>query len=122
MSDTMRLKSRKNHPQPAGILEFAQALKEVNTPHDYVQNPEVIKAMNRPGNISTPKGLNVDDQDDTGFHDASYFTPIRESFLETPRIGKQRKKDYDIPFFTPSKQSTRNSIGKSVKGWQTLRK
>ena len=105
MSDTMRMKSRKNHPQPAGILEFAQALKEVNTPYDYVQNPEVIKAMNRPGNISTPKGLNVDDQDDTGFHDASYFTPIRESFLETPKPNKQSKKgSYDrIPLITPSK-------------------
>ena len=119
MSDTMRMKSRKNHPQPAGLSQFAQALKEIGTPHEYVQNPDVIKAMQKPGNISTPKSLNDDeDQDDTGFHDASSLTPIGESYLETPRISKQRKKGYDIPFITPSKKSTHSNI----KGWQTLRK
>ena len=119
MSDTMRMKSRKNHPQPAGLSQFAQALKEIGTPHEYVQNPDVIKAMQKPGNISTPKGFNDDDdQDDTGFHDASSLTPIGESYLETPRISKQRKKDFAIPFFTPSKKSTHSSI----KGSQALKK
>ena len=44
----MRLKSRKNHPLSAGLSEFAQALKEVNTPQEYVQNPDGIKAMQKP--------------------------------------------------------------------------
>ena len=118
VSETMRMSSRKHHPQPAGLAQFAQALKEVNTPNEYVQNPDVIKAMQKPGNISTPKGLNDYDQDDTGFHDASSLTPIGESYLETPRISKQRKKDFAIPFFTPSKKSTHSSI----KGWQALKK
>ena len=75
--------------------------------------------MQKPGNISTPKGFNDDDdQDDTGFHDASSLTPIGESFLETPRISKQRKKSYDIPFITPRKKTTHSSI----KGWQALKK
>ena len=37
LSDTMRLKSRKNHPQPAELSQFAQALKEIGTLHEYVQ-------------------------------------------------------------------------------------
>ena len=31
MSDTMRQKSRKSHPQPTGLMGFTQALKETNT-------------------------------------------------------------------------------------------
>ena len=109
VSNTMRMKSRKSLPQPAGMVEFAQALKESNTPNEYVQNPDVIKAMQKPGKFSTPKSAVDDDedQDDTGFHDASSLTPIRESFLETPRISKQRKR-------------TSSDIRKSIKGWQTL--
>ena len=121
VSETMRMKSRKHHPQPAGLAQFAQALKEVNTPNEYVQNPDVIKAMLVPSKISTPKSAVDDDdedQDDTGFHDASSLTPIGESFLETPRISKQRKKSYDIPFITPRKKTTHSSI----KGWQALKK
>ena len=48
----MRMKSRKS---PAGMVEFAQALKESNTPNEYVQNPDVIKAMQKPAKFSTPK-------------------------------------------------------------------
>ena len=108
VSDTMRPRSLKSQPQPTGMMEFARDLKETNAPQGFVQNPNVIKAMNRPGNISTPKGLDDaydDDQDDTGFHDASSLTPIEESFLETPKPNKQSKKgSYDrIPFITPSK-------------------
>ena len=120
VSDTMRRQTRKHHPQAAGMVEFAQALKESNTPNEYVQNPDVIKAMQKPGKISTPKRLGDDDdedQDDTGFHDASYLTPIGESFLETPKPSKQRKKDYAVPLFTPSKKGFHN-----ITGWQTLRK
>jgi len=119
VSETMRMKSRKHHPQPAGLAQFAQALKEVNTPNEFVQNPDVIKAMLVPSKISTPKSaVDDEDQDDTGFHDASSLTPIGESFLETPRISKQRKKSYDIPFITPRKKTTHSSI----KGWQALKK
>ena len=104
MSDTMRMKSRKNHPQPAGLSQFAQALKEIGTPHEHVQNPDVIKAMQKPGNISTPKSLNDDDHDDTGFHDASSLTPIGESYLETPRISKQRKGATIFPSLLPQRK------------------
>ena len=47
VTDTMRMKSLKTRPQPAVMLEFAQALKETNTPQDYAQNPDVIKAMRK---------------------------------------------------------------------------
>ena len=110
VSETMRLKIRKHHPQPAGLAQFAQALKEVNTANEFVQNLEVIKAMLVPSKISTPKSVgDDDDQDDTGFHDASSLTPIRDSFLETPKISKQRKK-------------ISSDIWKSIKGWQALKK
>ena len=55
MADTMRQKTRKRHPQSAGLQEFAQALNEANTPQEYLQNPDVIKAMQKPGKISAPK-------------------------------------------------------------------
>ena len=115
VSNTTRLKSRKSLPQPAGMVEFAQALKESNTPNEYVQNPDVIKAMQKPGKFSTPKGVvDDDDQDDTGFHDASSLTPIgesphRRSFLETPRISSQRKK-------------TSSDLRKSIRKWEALKK
>ena len=48
VSETMKLKSRKHHPPPAGLAQFAQALKEVNTPQEYVQNPDGMKAMQKP--------------------------------------------------------------------------
>ena len=47
VSDTMRMKSRKNQPQPAGLSQFVQGLKEISTPHEYVQNPDAIKAMQK---------------------------------------------------------------------------
>ena len=115
VSNTMRMKSRKTLPQPAGMVEFAQALKESNTPNEYVQNPDVIKAMQKPAKFSTPKStVDDDDHDDTGFHDASSLTPIRESpyrrsFLQTPKISSQRKK-------------LSSDLRKSIKGWQTLGK
>ena len=74
-----------------------------------MQNPDVIKAMNRAGDSSTPRkriGDDDEDQDDTGFFDAS-------SFFETSSISKQRKR-------TPSTQ--RSALRKSITGWQTLRK
>ena len=113
VSETMRMRSRKHHPQPAGLAQFAQALKEVNTPNEYVQNPDVIKAMLVPSKISTPKsavGDDNEDQDDTGFQDASSLTPIsRESSLQTPRIRTQRKR-------------ISSDLRKSITGWQALRK
>ena len=85
VSDTMRMKSRKNHPQPAGILEFAEALKKTNTPQNYVQNPEVIKPCINPEIISTPKALDdEDDEDGTGFQDASSLSPLGSPFYDTP--------------------------------------
>ena len=82
VSETMRLKNRKHHPQPAGLAQFAQALKEVNTANEFVQNPDVIKAMLVPSKISTPKSVgDDDDQDDTGFHDASSLTPVSYTHL-----------------------------------------
>ena len=87
----------------------------MNTPNEYVQNPDVIKAMLVPSKISTPKSAvggddDDEDQDDTGFQDASYLTPIsRESFLQTPRIRTQRKK-------------ISSDLRKSIKGWQALKK
>ena len=76
-----------------------------------MQNPDDKKGMLVPGKISTPKSLADDDedQDGTGFHDASSLTPIRESFLETPKISKQRKK-------------ISSDLRKSIKGWEALKK
>ena len=114
MGDTMRLRARKSRPKPAGMMEFAQGLKENFTPHDYVGNPEVIKAMQKPGKISTPKGLGDDsDQDDTGFMEASSLTPIKESFLETPtsKRKKSSRKHLDPSLFSSE-----------IKKWSSLPK
>lgn len=54
VTNTMRTKSRRAFRSPIGIDEFAQALKETNVPTDYLQNPNIIKAMQKPGKISTP--------------------------------------------------------------------
>lgn len=94
VSNTLKTKSRKGFPTPAGTNEFAQALKETNVPKDYVQNPNIIKAMEKPGKISTPRPMltEYDDDDDTGFQDASSFnTPQGSSFALTPKTTKRAK-------------------------------
>lgn len=98
VTNTMRTKSRRAFRSPIGIDEFAQALKETNVPTDYLQNPNIIKAMQKPGKISTPKPLqdekddNDDNYDDTGFQEASLFTrPQASPFFMTPKVSKTGK-------------------------------
>ena len=49
------------------MMEFTQALKETNAPRDYIQNPNVIKAMQRSSSLRTPKRR---EEDDDEFHEA----------------------------------------------------
>lgn len=96
VTNTMRTKSRRAFRSPIGIDEFAQALKETNVPTDYLQNPNIIKAMQKPGKISTPKPLQDekdDNDDDTGFQEAFTFTtPQASPFFMTPKVSKTVKK------------------------------
>ena len=57
MADSMRSKPLKSQPVPKGIEEFAQALKETRTPMVYLQNRDLIKAMQKPGKSVLLKGL-----------------------------------------------------------------
>lgn len=79
---------------PVCYNEFAKALKETNIPRNYVLNPNVIKAMDRPGKISTPRPLlavkEFDyDDDDTGFQDASSITPNESPLLRIQRAKRK---------------------------------
>lgn len=96
VTNTMRTKSLRAFRSPIGIDEFAQALKETNVPTDYLQNPNIIKAMQKPEKISTPKPLQDekdDNDDDTGFQEAFTFTtPQASPFFMTPKVSKTVKK------------------------------
>jgi hypothetical protein len=76
MSETQRLRPLRNREVPPGFDEFAQALKETNTAKTWLTNPAVIKAMEKPGKISTPKPV-----DESGFQEPS----LDQSFYETPK-------------------------------------
>ena len=77
MTESQRQRPLKHREAPAGLHEFAQALKETNAPKQYVSSQAVIKAMDKPGKISTPHPV-----DESGFQEASN---LDESFYETPR-------------------------------------
>ena len=76
MTEAQRLRPLKHRELPPGFDEFAQALKETNTAKTWLANPALIKAMEKPGKISTPKPV-----DESGFQEAS----LDQSFYETPR-------------------------------------
>jgi hypothetical protein len=76
MTEVQRLKPLKHRELPPGSDEFAQALKETNTAKAWLTNPALIKAMEKPGKISTPKPV-----DESGFQEAS----LDESFFGTPK-------------------------------------
>lgn len=117
VTNTMKTKSSTRLPALPGSDEFAQALKETKVPRDYLVNPNVIKAMERPGKISTPRTPRAlaplkeydDEDDDTGFQDASSITP--SSTFMTP---KRKKKSDDLDYgFSPEPSGIR---------WDVLRK
>jgi hypothetical protein len=85
MTEAQRLKPLKHRELPPGFDEFAQALKETNTAKAWLINPALIKAMEKPGKISTPKPV-----DESGFQEAS----LDESFFGTPKrmTPKQARK------------------------------
>jgi hypothetical protein len=66
----------KHRELPPRFDEFAQALKETNMAKTWLTNPALIKAMEKPGKISTPKPV-----DESGFQEVS----LDQSFYETPR-------------------------------------
>lgn len=96
VTNTMKTRSRKGISPPIGTDQFAQALKETNVPTDYLPNPDIIKAMQRPGKISTPMSIladkeSDDNDDDTGFQEPSTFsTPQASPFLLTPKRTRKR--------------------------------
>ena len=116
MAEAQRLRPLRHRELPPGFDEFAQALKETNTAKTWLTNPALIKAMEKPGKISTPKPV-----DESGFQEASldqsfYETPTRltpkqaraeasldESFFGTPKAPKQTrkaKKASNLPWLT----------------------
>jgi hypothetical protein len=54
MTEAQRLKPIKHQELLPGFDEFAQALKETNTAKAWLTNLALIKAMEKPGKISTP--------------------------------------------------------------------
>jgi hypothetical protein len=76
MTEVQRQKPLKHRELPPGFDEFVQALKEANTAKAWLTNPALIKAMEKPGKISTPKPV-----DKSGFQEAS----LDQSFYKTPR-------------------------------------
>jgi hypothetical protein len=92
MTEAQRLKPLKHRELTPGFDEFAQALKETNTAKAWLTNTALLKAMERPGKISTPKPV-----DDSGFQEAS----LDESFYETPSrmtpnyVKKSQQKDLE---------------------------
>lgn len=123
VTNTMKTKSSARLPVLPGSNEFAQALKETKVPRDYLVNPNVIKAMKRPGKISTPRALaplkeyDEDEDDDTGFQDASSYTP-HESPLE--RLQRARKRSISQEL-SPIQPTPRSSKVKNL-SWDVLRK
>jgi hypothetical protein len=59
-----------------GFDEFAQTLEETNKAKAWLTNPALIKAMEKPGKICTPRPV-----DESGFKEVS----LDQSFYETPR-------------------------------------
>ena len=107
----------KHRELPPGFDEFAQALKETNTAKTWLTNPAVIKAMEKPGKISTPKPVDESGFDEVSTLDQSFYeTPTRltpkqaraeasldESFFGTPKAPKQTrkaKKASNLPWLT----------------------
>jgi hypothetical protein len=76
MIEAQKQRPLKHRELPSGFDEFAQALKETNTAKAWLTNPALIRAMEKPGKISTPKPV-----DESGFQEAS----MDQSFYETPR-------------------------------------
>jgi hypothetical protein len=76
MTEAQRLKPLKHRELLPGFDEFSQALKETNTAKTWLRNPALIKAMEKPGKISSPKPV-----DEGGFQEAS----LDLLFYETPR-------------------------------------
>jgi hypothetical protein len=66
MTEAQTLKPLKHRELPPGFDEFVQALKENNTAKAWLTNSALIKAMEKPGKISTPKPV-----DESGFQEAS---------------------------------------------------
>lgn len=124
VTNTMKTRPPKRLGFPIGNDEFAQALKETNIPRDYVQNPNVIKAMERPGRISTPRpvltGKDSDDDDDTGFQDVSSFSTPHASPYLTPRTT--RKKESKLSDWVYSPQPSKTSKRREIQKWDVLRK
>lgn len=120
VTNTMKTRSRKGISHPIGTDRFAQALKEINVPTDYLPNPDIIKAMQRPGKISTPKPIPADKEsdnndDDTGFQKLSTFsTPQASSFLLTSK-DNQKKRQYP-----PRLEYTKHEMKKKKKVLQTI--
>jgi hypothetical protein len=114
MSETQRLRPLKHRELPPGFDEFAQALKETNTAKTWLTNPALIKAMEKPGKISTPKPVDESGFDEVSALDQSlYETPTRltpkqaraeaaldESFFGTPKQTRKAKKTSNLPWLT----------------------
>lgn len=123
MTNTMKTRPRAGLRSPEGYNEFTQALKETNIPRDYVQNPNVIKAMERPGKISTPRPLLADKEfeyDDTGFQDASSITPHESPLLRLQKAKKRRESTPSDSLYSPGEESIRTNR-KNLR-WDVLRK
>ena len=146
VTDALRPQPRKGY-QPSGVDSFVQGLVESNIPRDWIRNPNYIKVMNqprvqpklvntskpklvstsRPKAMSTPKPLdNEDEEDDTGFYDATSVLPstIIKDSTKTP-ISHKIAKDWQR--MTPTAWSTIKKAHKSsgVAEWlktQNLRK
>ena len=93
MTEAQRQRPLKHRELPPGFNEFAQALKETNTAKAWLTNPAVIKAMEKPGMISTPIPV-----EESGFHEASldhslYETPRRPTPDYVKKAGKKLSQD-----------------------------
>jgi hypothetical protein len=66
MTEGQRQKPLKHRELQPGFDEFAQALKETNTAKAWLTNPALIKAIEKPGKVSTPNPV-----DESGFQEAS---------------------------------------------------
>jgi hypothetical protein len=89
MTEAQRQKPLKNCELPPGFDEFAQALKETNTAKAWLTNPALIKAMEKPVMINTPKPV-----EESGFHEASLDQPFYETTrrMTSPYVKKPAKR------------------------------
>jgi hypothetical protein len=76
MTEAQRQKPLKHRELPLGFDECAQAVKETNAANVWLTNSAIIKGMEKPGKISTPKPA-----DESGFQQTS----LDQSFYETHR-------------------------------------